>query len=218
MKNFIKLFLLFIVVPVFLHAQGNYKPGYVVTIKGDTISGYIDYRGWDMNPDYVKFKKTQASPVEKLTVNEINSFVVNKIASYKKYTGTISMDNANENNVQENRDTSFKMASVFLKVLQKGRNIALYSYSDNLKTRLFIGDQPDYQPVELVYRLYYDMAAVKIFEHGRTVNENTYMSQLYNLATKYNAISPTLQRDIEDSGYREYYVLQVVKKINNTTK
>lgn len=218
MKIFYRFFLATFLLPILSLAQGNYKPGYIVTLKGDTIPGYIDYRGWDMNPDYVKFKKAQASAVEKLTVNEINSFSVNKITSYKKYTGPLSMDNANENNVQENRDTSFKIASVFLKVLQKGRNIALYSYSDNLKTRLFIGDQPDYQPVELVYRLYYDMDAVKIFEHGRTVNENTYMWQLYNLATKYNAVSTALQRDIEDSTYREYYVLQVVKKINRATK
>ena len=218
MKNFIKIFLLITALPLLTVAQSNYKPGYVVKLNGDTLRGLIDYRGWDSNPDVIKFKQAQTSTVERLTVNEINFFSLDKIGSYKKYTGTISMDNANPDNVQENRDTSFKIASVFLKVLQKGKNVALYSYSDNIKTRLFIGEQPDYQPAELVYRLYYDMEAVKIFEHGRTVNENTYMSQLYNLATKYNAVSTALQRDIEDSGYREYYVLQVVKKINKAGK
>lgn len=218
MKLFYHLFSAAFLLPFLSLAQSNYKPGYVVNLKGDTLRGFIDYRGWDTNPDVIKFKQAQTGTVESLTVNEISFFSVDKIGSYKKYTGTISMDNANENHVLEFRDTSFKIASVFLKVLQKGKNIALYSYSDALKTRLFVGDQPGYQPVELVYRLYYDMEAVKIFEHGRTVNENTYMSQLYNLATKYNAVSTALQRDIEDSGYREYYVLQVVKKINKAGK
>ncbi|WP_295799768.1 hypothetical protein [Mucilaginibacter sp.] len=218
MKNLIRIFLFIAALPLLATAQSNYKPGYVINLKGDTLRGFIDYRGWDTNPDVIKFKQAQTSTVERLTVNEINFFSLDKVVSYKKYTGTLSMDNANPDNVQENRDTTFKIASVFLKVLQKGKNVALYSYSDNIKTRLFIGDQPNYQPAELVYRLYYDMEAVKIFEHGRTVNENTYMSQLYTLAAKYNAVSTALQRDIEDSAYREYYVLQIVKKINEAVK
>jgi hypothetical protein len=128
------------------------------------------------------------------------------------------MDHADEDHVLDFRDTTFKVATVFLKVLQSGKNVTLYAYSDAVKTRLFIGDQPAFEPVELGYRLYYDMDAVKIFEHGKTVNENTYMKQLYDLAMKYNAMTPSLQHDIENSGYRDYYIKQIVKKINSVTK
>ncbi|HVW96449.1 MAG TPA: hypothetical protein VHA56_10825 [Mucilaginibacter sp.] len=213
MKRFLFLFLAF-GLPVISTAQSHFRPGFVVSINGDTTRGLIDLRGWDQNPDAIKFKKDKNSPVQQFTVDDINYFSIDKIKSYIKYTGRISLDNINENHVLDFRDTTFKVASVFLRILQKGKYLALYSYSDAIKTRFYIGEQPDYKPTELVYRLYYDMDAVTE-THGRTVNEDTYMKQLYSLALKYNALTPSLQSDIEQAGYRQYYINQIVKAINS---
>ena len=57
MTHFNKLVLFFLLFPFFTNAQSNYKPGYLVTIKGDTLHGLIDYRQWDNNPGAVAFKK-----------------------------------------------------------------------------------------------------------------------------------------------------------------
>ncbi|HTD41168.1 MAG TPA: hypothetical protein VK671_11145, partial [Mucilaginibacter sp.] len=40
------------------YAQSNYKPGYVVDLKGDTLKGFIDYREWGSNPNAIDFKTT----------------------------------------------------------------------------------------------------------------------------------------------------------------
>jgi hypothetical protein len=218
MKCYFKLLSILILLPFFSSAQSHFKPGYIVRLNGDTIHGYIDYRGWDLNPDHIKFRPITGNSVEKLTVNDVDFFSIDKITSYKSYQVKISMDNTNEAHMINARDTSFKIEKVFLKILQKGKNLALYSYSDAIKTRLYIGDQPVYEPVELVYRLYYNPDAVVSGVHGKTVNENTYMVQLYKLALKYDIFSLSLQKDIEDSDYREYHVNQIVKKMNKSAK
>jgi hypothetical protein len=40
-----------------LSAQVNFLPGYVVSPKGDTLKGFIDYRNWENNPDRITFRE-----------------------------------------------------------------------------------------------------------------------------------------------------------------
>lgn len=202
--------------PLFSFGQSNYKPGYIVNSKGDTARGLVDYRGWESNPEKIKFKTAKDAAVKEFGLNDINAFAVDKKNTYVKYTGKISMNRINDVSVPLNRDTSYEFATVFLKVLQKGKNVALYSYTDNMKTRYFISEQPAFIPEELIYRLYYDISRAD-FTHGRTVNEDTYAKQLFDLAVKYNVLNESLQKDIEEAGYREYYINQVVKQINKGT-
>lgn len=209
-KTFIAFLLL---CPLFSLAQSNYKSGYIVDSKGDTTRGLVDYRGWESNPEKIKFKAAKDAVVKELTTDDINAFAVDKKIGYIKYTGKISMDRISDVSVSLNRDTSYRLATVFLKVLQKGKNLMLYSYTDNIKTRYYISEQPAFIPQELVYRLYYDVSRVD-HTHGRTVNEDTYAKQLFGFANKYNVLTESLQKDIEQAGYREYYINQVVKQIN----
>src|SRR5579872_1673692 len=219
MRISLKIVLAVIVLPAFAWAQSNYKPGYVVTVKGDTLRGFINYRGWDLTPRVISFKNSLKENAVKFSARDIVYFSVGKVARYQRYIGLISMDNVSEDHMIEFRDTSYRVDTVFLEVLQKGKNIALYSYSDAIKSRFFVGENPDYAPVELVYRLYYDMDHADFeTQKGRTVNENTYMKQLFAFAVKYHADSPALMRELNYYGYKDYYLVQVVKMINEGTK
>jgi hypothetical protein len=213
MKLSYKLFYLFLLLPVFSFAQSNYKPGYAVTLKGDTLRGLIDYREWDKTPTTIKFKSSLTDDVKKLSTRDISSFSIANKAEYIRYAGPISMDSTNPEFMLNERDTTFKIDTVFLELLERGKNIALYSYADDIKTRFYVGEAPDYTPKELVFRLYYN--ADKPGGTGRTINENTYMKQLFALAVKYNMMTDGLQRDIEETGYREAYLIEVANKINN---
>jgi hypothetical protein len=212
-----KLLILLFLFPLFSIAQKNYKPGYVITLKGDTLHGFIDYREWNNNPTTIKFKSLPDNNIRKLSAKDINYFSVNDMAEYQRYAGPLSMDPINFASMIEERDTSFKVDTVFLELIQRGKNVALYSYADNLKVRFFIGERPDYTPVELGYKLYYDMTAVT-YTHGRTVNENTYEKQLFALAEKYNTVSDALVKYITESNYKEYHLLHIVTVINEITK
>src|ERR1700743_111735 len=111
------------------------------------------------------------------------------------------MDATDKDHLSSSRDTSYREAAVFFKVLQKGSNLALYTYVDELKTRFYVGEAPDFAIKELVYRLYYNGGADVSGQKGNTVTENTYMKQLFALANKYNVLNDNFQWDIEHAGY-----------------
>jgi len=212
MKSLTKALLAFLLMPLFSLAQSNYKPGYVVTLKGDTIHGLIDYRDWDSNPNSINFKTASASQTpQSFTPADIAYFNIENVDAYQTYTGKISTDVTDIDKLSV-RDTGSRVAMVFLKVLQKGKNVELFSYSDKVKNRFFIGESPNYAPVELEYRVY-----VKN-QTGETVNENTYLKQLFALANKYNALDDDLEKTFQTENYSSWLILKIVSKINKTSK
>src|ERR1700743_524940 len=219
MKSFYKTLLVALLLPAASFAQSNYKPGYAVTLKGDTLKGLIDYREWNTNPSSINFKTTAAdNKARELTPEDIKVFNINGLAIYQRYAGPISMDATDVDHIGSVRDTSTRMAIVFFKVLQKGTNVALYSYTDELKTRVYISETPDYIPQELVYRIYYNHDGTVNGQKGSTVSENTYMKQLFALANKYQVLNSNLQWDIEHADYSADKILGIVTKINHISK
>jgi hypothetical protein len=214
MIDFYKPLCLILLFPFFTWAQSNYKHGYVVTAKGDTLHGFIDYQDWSSNPTSVSFKSAvDDRNHQKFTTNDINFFNVEGFETYKKFTCSISMDGTNTMHLNTGRDTSFALETVFLQVLQKGKNVALYSYTDDIKTRFYIGESPDYTPTELVYRIYDDIAT-----NGTTVTENTYLKQLFALANKHNVLDDDLTNIFQKSNYIKPDLLTIVSKINGVSK
>lgn len=220
MKSFYKLLFAAIFFPVFAFSQSNYKPGYVVNLKGDTLKGFINYQEWGTNPNAIDFKTTTADKVSRrFTPTDIIFFNITGLESYQRYVGPISMDAIDKDHVSYSRDTSYRVETVFFRVLQKAKNISLYAYSDILKTRFYVGETPDYAPKELVYRLYYNYGEDKVSgQKDVTVNENTYMKQLFALANKFGALNDNTQRDIERTDYSEDGILSIVTRINNISK
>ena len=205
-----------LLLPLFSAAQSNYKPGYVVNLNGDTVKGFIDFRGWDSNPTDVSFKRDINDKEKKTyTLSDITQFGVTGLATYKKYVCSISMDATNSTHLGEGRDTSSKIETVFLKVLQTGKNLALYEYRDGLKTRFYIGEAPGYNPIELVYRLYYDTGSQS---GSRTVSDDIYQKQLFALANKYNALDDRLTRMFSNTSYNADDILAITSRINNISK
>ncbi|MFB9843460.1 outer membrane protein [Mucilaginibacter ginsenosidivorans] len=203
------LFFIALLIPFLSNAQSNYKPGYVVTPKGDTIRGFIDYREWDRTPADVNFKQDAAdNEAKKYTPADIAGFGITGIESYRIYTGPISMDPTAPDKVktESERDTSFRIATVFMKELEKGSKLALYSYKDDIKERFFAGDAPGFEPKELIFRV------------TRTTTENTFQKQLSALALMHNELNDNLIVYIGRSDYTESDILKIVNMINHVSK
>jgi hypothetical protein len=215
MKYFSTRLLAFVLFPFVLLAQNNYQPGVAVNLKGDTLRGFINYSEWENNPESISFKyETTGNPV-KFTVNDIKYFgvAIGHLAEYVKYIGPVSKDVTDINKIQIGRDTSFIQDTVFLKVLQKGKNMVVFSYADNLKTRYFISGNFAEQPVELAYRIYYN--SIEKSSGDRTAYDNTFKSQLYDAATRLNMMNDALKSDIKKAEYREEDILNISGKIND---
>ena len=198
--------------PVICLAQSNYKPGYVVDMKGDTLRGFIDYREWEDNPEAIIFKKAIADRTSsKYTPQNIASFNLDGIDAYKSYYGQISTDFIDANRIAEGKDTTFVVKAVFLQIVQTGKYVNFYSYTDAIKTRLYIEETDSHQITELHYRLYNSASS------SHTVAENTFMRQLFTLAAKYDELDDRIKSDIEHLEYAKEDVLVIINKINQTT-
>jgi len=213
----IKFLFIVLLLPVFVFAQSNYKPGYVVNLKGDTLKGFINYKEWNQNPSAINFKTAVADKVsKKLTTDDIKFFNIDGFESYQKFTGAISTDYTDAAHLSYGRDTTFKVTSVFLKIIADGKNVMLLAYVDDIRSHYYIEEAPLYAPKELVYHIHIDnnaqIGAVK------TVVDNDYITQLYFLAQKYNMLTTDLQLDMEHMSYNGDDIIKIVNKINGVTE
>jgi len=210
-RNFLFAILLF----PFLSKAQVYQPGKVVNLKGDTLSGLIEYSEWVNNPGIILFKADPGAAVQKLTPANTRFFSVSvgHLAEFVAYAGPISTDNTDIDRLSVGIDTSSKIDTVFLKVLQDGKNLKLFSYEDDQKNRFFIAPDFSHKPVELIYRIYQKDEETNAI--NRTMYQRDFKGQLYDAAVKSGTITPDLKDLISKSDYNEQDLLQITGKINN---
>lgn len=112
----------------------------MVTTKGDTLRGLIDYREWDMNPSVISFR-TSANSGTIQVFNPSNSsyFEITGMEAHQSYKGPVTMDKADKDNLLYGRaDTTVIETRIFLEKRQDGPNAALFSYKDGVKERFFL--------------------------------------------------------------------------------
>jgi hypothetical protein len=215
MKQLLWVFFVILLTPLFTTAQSNYKPGYVITLNSDTIRGFIDLREWFGNPKVIRFKRSVSESAVNYTIQHIRAFEVAGLESYVRYIGPISIDNTNINRLSDYRDTSFKSDTVFLKVLQKGPNISLFSYTDYLKTRFFITDKFNTTPLELIYRVYNGSSVTDDSRSNVTVKtEEGYKRQLLKEADQLGLMDENLSLHVQRAQYDMVDLLKITSILN----
>ncbi len=207
MKKHLLTLLFFI--PLLSFAQSNYKKGYVVSLKGDTLQGYIDYKEWGHNPTTIRFKDALANRSQQFGTNDISCFEVKGFEYYERYVLKISLDAVDLGHIPMGVDTSFKTDTVFLKILKKGKNVTLYAYNDAIKNRFFINDNDMPIPQELIYRVYLDPDNA-----NNLITKNLYYGQLNALALKHNLGSSELTKQIKNLIYNNPSLIKITSIIN----
>lgn len=215
MKPFHKVLILFLFFPALLFAQGNYKPAFIVNLKGDTTKGFIELKEWGENPRNINFKPSLDKSAQTLTVNDIRVFELPGYAAYKSFATSISLDVTDMQKLEHYRDTTTKTDNVFLKVEQRGSNVTLYSYKDDLKDRYYLYDNQSNSINELTYRIYYVQNATN---NVSTVSQDAYKQQLLLSAQKFNTYSDKLKSLIEDAVYDRGSLVEICRKINGNEK
>ncbi|HEY4195509.1 MAG TPA: hypothetical protein VGM63_08235 [Mucilaginibacter sp.] len=208
MKHFSKLVLLTFFIPTFSFAQSNFKPGYIISLKGDTVKGFIDYKEWEVNPGKVTFKKSIADQPQQFTVRDVNGFGVTGYEYYAKFILSVNKDRTDVGNLSTGPDTTAVIDTLFLKILASGKKINLYTYWDNIKQRFFISGA-DGVATELVYLVYYDPERA-----SKTIKQNTYKRQLAVLATTYQPGNTALINTIQNAEYDKNDLQHIAVLIN----
>lgn len=202
-----------LLLPLMSIAQSNFKAGYIINLKGDTLHGYIDYKEWGRSPQSINFKSAEVSKAQELGTTDINYFEINDYVSYRAYTVSISLNPVDISSPPSITDTSSTSNVVFLKVLQKGKAVTLYSYTDHLKERFYVKDNTMNTPIELLYGIYQDATNA-----DKLINKSTYQAQLNQLIEKYMPGAVNLMNLIQQSRYKESDFVPIVMKINGNTK
>jgi len=211
MKLFYTLVLAIFLLPSFVSAQTNYKQGYVITNNGETINGFINYREWYSNPNNISFKKTLNDKAQTYHPTDLGYFEISGFEAYQSAMVAISLGKTNIQTIKDEIDTSSKTDQVFLKIIKKGTNVSLLSYTDALKTRFYVTDnKTGAAPQELKYQPYLDKDSPALKK------KNIYYAQLIALANKYHADDATKIIDrIVVLNYNEDELLRIINIINN---
>jgi hypothetical protein len=208
MRYFYLLVLLILTSSAATYAQSNFKPGYIVGLKSDTVKGLVDAREWDINPDMVVFKPNAEGQAITYTVNDIKGFGVFKNADFEKMELPISVDYIDIGKASVHARQKTELRTVLLKVVTTGNVLNLYSYTDLIKTRFIVLEKANNHVQELIYHVYTDenVSFVKWISQFR--------DQLLYLADSAKVDNPSLKAKIESSRYDQIEIGNIVRAIN----
>jgi len=213
MKSIYYFFFAIFLIPSLSHSQSNYKAGYIVSLNGDTINGYINYKEWDNSPASISFRKDLKQPKsEMLTAKNARAFAIIGQLYYERYIVSVSQDPIELNTLMPAVDTTCKIDTVFLRVLNKGKHATLFGYKDDLKGRFYLLEAGQSIPYELTYHAYYNKDQSEEVQYIKR-----FRTQLRDLAQKAGLSNERLTRIIAQSNYTESDMTKILREINGST-
>ncbi|MBS7566557.1 hypothetical protein KHS38_19285 [Mucilaginibacter sp. Bleaf8] len=208
MKKSILALLIGVAFSISTRAQSNYKSGYVITTKGDTLNGFIDYREWKTTPKFIEFKQAASSrELTRFYPGMLQAFEVSGMDHYITYIGRVSADKNIFPDLPSNLDTTTVQDTLFLEVTYAGSPVSLLKQQDDVKIRYFIKEH-NAAPVELPYHQYY--------VDGNNLGEQTpYRSILRAIAGKYRGGDIGIHKTVNRTEFTESDLYKAARLINN---
>jgi hypothetical protein len=206
MKRFLTVVL--ITSPILVFSQKNFDKGYLVTKSNDTLRGFIDYKERKKNPTTFDFRPAMDGKTQTFTSNNCNAYGVDEAESFESHVVDITMGETDIDRLSNVPDLSSRTDTVFLRVLQAGKNVTLYSYVDNVKERFYLKSKNG-TPTELIRHVYMQEEGVK-----RVVNGSQYIRQLLDVMRESNPGIAVDQDRLSKLEYNEDALLELVAEIN----
>ncbi|MES2277798.1 MAG: hypothetical protein V4592_17360 [Bacteroidota bacterium] len=206
MKLYYKLFFTALFFSTLSFAQSNFKPGYVVTLPGDTLKGSIDYKEWNNNPEDIRFKDN-ANKITTYSAINAKAFGINGLDYFKAYKISLSMDEVDQGKLKNQYDSTKLIGTVFLKTIIDGKYLTLYTYTDDIKTRFIVLSKENKQPQELNHHFYLNNS-------NQVMEIDRYKIELKSYADTYMPNSEKLHSKIDAISYNSSDITKVVNLIN----
>ncbi|MCX2482538.1 hypothetical protein [Pedobacter sp. MR2016-24] len=200
---------LFLAVPLLCQAQSNYQSGYVVTSDKDTLKGFIDYKERRINPSSFSFKPTLNDQAKTYSLKDCSAYGIKGMEYFERYTVKISMNDVAISNLPVGLDSVYRVDTVFLRVLQKGKNVTMFSYVDGLKERFYIMDKDNGVPEELVRHLFLNPE-----NNSSVVTVSKYLRQLLAIRRKFTTVTTEEEQKIGKVDYTKRDLMKVVSVLN----
>jgi hypothetical protein len=204
------LLYLMLVIPALSFAQSNFQKGYIISNSKDTLRGYINYKERIGNPSSVVFKSTLNAQPQTFTVVNSGGYGVDQQETYQRYIVNISSSTANASNLHQGLDSSYVRDTVFLKVLQSGKKLTLFSFADEIKTRYYLQEQGTNEPYELLNHVFLGDVYKDGFTVEGIVTQKRYTRQMRIVMDKYDTGS---QKDKDNLRYLDYGSRDLIKTV-----
>jgi hypothetical protein len=204
------LLYLLMALPCLCAAQSNFQNGYLVKNSGDTLRGLIDYKEILLNPVSVIFKDTKESSPQEFLIKDVEAYTIDNQVSYKRFLVDLTMSQIELRRLHIGVDKSTKKDSLWLQVLQEGKNVTLYYYRDSLKPRFYLKENDAQVPVELVVQMYLNPKANTV-----VLTDNRYVNQLTNALEKYRPEFKIKENQVSGLRYNKKELLDFVSIIND---
>ncbi len=196
MLNFRKIIILLIIFPLLTFAQRNYKDAILTDLSGVKRNILLDVKNWDINPSSIPY--LSAGYASQGTANPSNtaSIAIGDVRFFERAIVKKSMNRIVYPDLPKFLDSTSVIDTVFLDLVTTGRNVSLYRYTDQLKTRFFIKlSDGHYQ--ELMYRMFYSAA----IDFG-VETQNIFRDQLKGLMGQPSASNQLLSEKIAKAKYQ----------------
>lgn len=210
LKSYLIVLGLFLL-PFLSFSQRDYFKGYVVPAKGDTLVGYVKGKESGNTLQQAQFKVDHSAALQNFSVENCVAFGLYDRDAYERYIVNISLGTVKLSELSTGIDTTSKREAVFLQVLQKGNNVTLYAYTDEIKTRFYIKDKFEKEPVELLFYSFHHP------DRGSQIVYNSKYQRQLSALFKANNVEIEDYR-LERSSYDENDIVRFVSLINNYKK
>lgn len=208
-KTLLKLGFMFIGLILFqkLIAQENYLPGYVIKENGDTISGFIDYRNWENNPQKVRFKNKIENKPTLYSPFEIKEFGV-KDEIYVSGVVNAEISSRQTDRLQEDPTLKLRVDTVFLQTLIRGDKSLFFYRDPQGKDNFYVQQDANF---ELLKHKKY----LRKVDGKRVITENMkYKAQL----RLYFDNDQSVKSDLQNTSYNQKSLIKVFQNYYSSTQ
>ncbi|GAB3936412.1 hypothetical protein [Mucilaginibacter myungsuensis] len=205
MSTFYKILLPILLLATTASAQRNFRDGYIVNAKGDTARGAIDYQNWERNPTVIRFKDASGKVSDQTPANT-KAFSVAQAGLYRTFTANISNDVIRPGRAENRLDSVKRPATIFLKLLQTGKNLDLYEYIDKNRPHFITVEKKTGRPLELTYHFFYFNAVESRI--------NGYRNDLIDYAQTYKVYNERFLAQVQQANYEAADMIAMVNIIN----
>lgn len=183
--------------------QKNYLPGYVISLSGDSIHGFIDYRSFERNSNVILFKINSDEDIIRYSAADIKGFSVQdevyESAIIDVETNSVNLNDPGLNLIND---------TAFVQTMFNGSKSLYYYMNKEGKEQFYIKNDTSYDL--LVFKKYY-----KNYDGHTVILENKkFLGQLFN----YLKDCPSIQTKTESAEYSKKSLKKLFEYYYEVTK
>jgi len=168
------LFILFLLTVLFSQpvlSQENFIPGKILTLENDTLTGFVDYRNWNVNPEKIYFTNRKDGEKQLFKPENIAGFSV-KDEIYRSAFVLLETSASKLEDLSYDPSVNTVSVNLFLQTIFEGEK-SLYLYKDKSEKESFYFKEGSKYSL-LIYKKYLKETGGRVIEN----ENNKYLGQL----------------------------------------